>query len=256
MLRRAKLHSLILSRRSIGEADRLLTLFTRPYGLMRVVAKGVRNIPSRRGGYLEPLTHVLALVSGKDSSHYLAGVEPVDDFLELNNNRAAQIHAQVLAYVVMNLFEADEQQEQLFDALNHAFSVLPDLPPAKQHLLESAVTLFAIERAGLQPQLNRCHICSTTNPQDPVILDVNAGGWHCLACHNSLAGTRLSLTPRLLKATRWLLANPQQALRLKVTSDESQQLVHALRFYIDGIIEKPVLSNPNFLLNPILHGQT
>ncbi len=49
---------IILKRRSVGEADRILTVFTRQYGKIRVIAKGIRKISSRRAGHLEVFTYV------------------------------------------------------------------------------------------------------------------------------------------------------------------------------------------------------
>src|SRR5918996_3172321 len=42
----------------LGEADRILTIFTKNNGKVRAVAKGVRKTKSRFGGRLEPFTVV------------------------------------------------------------------------------------------------------------------------------------------------------------------------------------------------------
>lgn len=43
----------ILSRRNFGEADRIVTIFTRDYGKITVLAKGVRRPRSKKAGHLE-----------------------------------------------------------------------------------------------------------------------------------------------------------------------------------------------------------
>lgn len=55
-----KAHGIVLKRRNVGEADRIITLFTREYGKIRIIAKGVRRITSRRAPHLEVfrLAHV------------------------------------------------------------------------------------------------------------------------------------------------------------------------------------------------------
>jgi DNA repair protein RecO (recombination protein O) len=50
---------IVLKRRSSGEADRILTIFTKQYGKLRVSAKGIRRIASRRAGHLEIFNHVI-----------------------------------------------------------------------------------------------------------------------------------------------------------------------------------------------------
>lgn len=47
------LEGIVLKRRNMGESDRLVTLFTKQKGKIRVLARGVRRIGSRRAGHLE-----------------------------------------------------------------------------------------------------------------------------------------------------------------------------------------------------------
>jgi len=57
-----KAEGIILKRRNVGEADRILTVFTKRDGKIRVLAKGVRKISSRRAGHLEVFTHVILTI--------------------------------------------------------------------------------------------------------------------------------------------------------------------------------------------------
>src|SRR5947209_8573031 len=47
---------LVLSRRNLGETDRILTLYTREHGKLGAVAKGARRSGSRLSGATEPFT--------------------------------------------------------------------------------------------------------------------------------------------------------------------------------------------------------
>ena len=59
--------AVVLRHSDWGEADRLLTLFTREAGKTRAIAKGARKIRSRKAGHLEPFTRVcLMLARGRD----------------------------------------------------------------------------------------------------------------------------------------------------------------------------------------------
>jgi len=51
---------IILRRHPLGEADRIITLFTRQYGKIRAVAKGAQRTRSRWSGVLEPLQKLSA----------------------------------------------------------------------------------------------------------------------------------------------------------------------------------------------------
>lgn len=245
MIRREKIHALILSRKNVGEADRALTLFTRQHGLLRVIAKGVRKIPSRRGGHLEPLTHVLAIISGNPGRFFLAAVEPQTTHSQLRDNPHALSFAQSLAQLLHSLATEEEAHPTLFDAVHHAWRMLPALPTPKQRLLSVAVILHALHRFGWLPNLQACQRCGTTLPRDAVIFSGQHGAWRCLGCHGSLAGTRTSLAPRLLKALRFLNTHPQKALQLQVTDEESGQLLATMQDYCDQVISNIHSSVPS-----------
>ncbi len=55
-------HGIVLKRRNVGEADRIITLFTKEQGKIRVIAKGVRRIPSKRAPHLEVFRRVGIIV--------------------------------------------------------------------------------------------------------------------------------------------------------------------------------------------------
>lgn len=48
-----KTEGIILKRRNFGEADKILTIFSKHYGKIRAIAKGIRKITSRKAGSLE-----------------------------------------------------------------------------------------------------------------------------------------------------------------------------------------------------------
>jgi DNA repair protein RecO (recombination protein O) len=62
-----RVEAVVLRHADWGEADRILTLYTRERGKVRAIAKGARRIRSRKAGHLEPFTHVtLQLAKGRD----------------------------------------------------------------------------------------------------------------------------------------------------------------------------------------------
>ena len=52
-----KTEAVVLRARDLGEADRILTLYSREYGKLDAVAKGVKKMRSKMGGSAQPLTY-------------------------------------------------------------------------------------------------------------------------------------------------------------------------------------------------------
>lgn len=239
-MKRQKVQGLVLGRRPVGEADRLVTLFTRETGLMRVLAKGVRRIPSRRGGHLEPLTEVLAVVGGQPGRRYLAAVETQDYFSDLHQRTEARATGWHLATTIAGLLDEGMIEEDVFDALREAWQMLPHLEVPKQVLLEATLTWLALQRVGLKPQLEQCEKCGSTQPREAVVLQPQAGAWMCLPCHGRFAGTASSLPPRLFKALRFIARYPRKALALVLTESEAYQLRIAVRGYVTVALDNSV----------------
>ena len=68
--------AVVLRTWKLGEADRIISLFTRDHGKVRAVAKGIRRSGSKFGARLEPFGHVdVQLAQGRGSLETLTQVE-------------------------------------------------------------------------------------------------------------------------------------------------------------------------------------
>ena len=70
----------VLRTQKLGEADRIITLFTKEHGRIKAVAKGVRRTKSKFGARLEPTSFVdLQLYAGK-SLDIVTEVTSIENF--------------------------------------------------------------------------------------------------------------------------------------------------------------------------------
>ena len=61
---------IILNRMEVGEADRILTVFTKEFGMLRLFARGVRRVSSKLNKFLNLFSYGrFGFVSGKDTWH-------------------------------------------------------------------------------------------------------------------------------------------------------------------------------------------
>ena len=76
--------AIVLRTQKLGEADRIITLFTKEHGRIKAVAKGVRKTKSRFGARLEPASYVdLQLYTGRtfDTITQAVSIENYGDVL-------------------------------------------------------------------------------------------------------------------------------------------------------------------------------
>ena len=69
-----------------GETDRILTLLTRHFGKVSVVAKGIRKPTSRLAGHAEPLTHATYQLARGRNLDVLTGAESRALYRELRED--------------------------------------------------------------------------------------------------------------------------------------------------------------------------
>jgi hypothetical protein len=107
----------ILKRMDLGEADRIVTLFSRDEGKIRAVAKGVRRTTSRSAGHLEPFTLSDVLFAVGRELDVISQADTLEAFRTLRENLELTTHAYYLAEVVDLLTEDHLENRAVFDTL-------------------------------------------------------------------------------------------------------------------------------------------
>ncbi len=98
----------MLKRRNIGEADRLITLFSKEHGKITAVAKGIRRVSSRRAPHLEIFSRVVVMLHKGSTLDTITEVTSLDTFSTLRKN-LPRVNA---AYVVCDLVDSLTPQLQ------------------------------------------------------------------------------------------------------------------------------------------------
>jgi DNA repair protein RecO (recombination protein O) len=81
-----KTEAIIIKNTRLGEADRILTLYTPHLGKIQAVAKGVRQPKSKMSGHLELLTYsMVSLARGKNLAT-VTGSQTINGFLAIKDD--------------------------------------------------------------------------------------------------------------------------------------------------------------------------
>lgn len=116
-MRNHKTEGIILKRRNIYEADRILTVFTKKHGKIKVKAVGVRRINSRRSPHIELLNYgILSLYTSKTMS-ILTEIETLENFSEIKKNLTKVGFAYHLCELVDGLCPENQENAFIFNLL-------------------------------------------------------------------------------------------------------------------------------------------
>jgi DNA repair protein RecO (recombination protein O) len=111
-----RVEAVVLRHSDYGEADRLLTLYTRQLGKTRVLAKGARKIASRKAGHIEPFTHVkLQLARGRDML-LVTQADTVDAYLPLREDLILISQASYVLELLDRFTYEDESENSVSSA--------------------------------------------------------------------------------------------------------------------------------------------
>ncbi len=97
--------AIIIKKTKLGEADRILTLYTPALGKIQAVAKGVRRPRSKLSGHLELLTHSLVSLARGRNLDTITGSQTISSFLPLKSDLGLASYA-LYAIELVNQFTA------------------------------------------------------------------------------------------------------------------------------------------------------
>ncbi|MCS6960554.1 MAG: DNA repair protein RecO [Pseudanabaenaceae cyanobacterium SKYGB_i_bin29] len=143
----------------LGEKDKLLTVLTKEYGLIRVVAPGARKYGSKLGGRAELFVVNDLLITQGRTLDRITQAETQESFLVLGQNLAKLTCAQYLAEIVLKQALTDQPQVELFSVftdLLHRIQSQAESPHTLPIFVQGIYRLLAL--AGFAPQLYRCCI--------------------------------------------------------------------------------------------------
>ena len=114
----------VLARRNFSEGDRILVLFTKDFGKISVIAKGVRKVTSRKRGGIEIFNKIrFSAVKGK-SLDILTEVKVIDSYDEVRSSLRKISVAYYFCEVVGRVTRDDEKHEEVFNILQSYFEKL------------------------------------------------------------------------------------------------------------------------------------
>ncbi len=186
-LRSLRAEAVVLQHSDFGEADRLLTLYTREHGKVRAIVKGARKIASRKAGHLEPFTRVrLQLARGRDLM-IVTQAETVEAYPALREDLTLTGYA---AYVLelLDRFVPDEQiaVPSLYRLLTETLSRLAT--ESIPWLTVRSYEMRLLDLLGFRPQLFECANCGKEIVAEAQFFSAALGGAVCPNCGRGLPG--------------------------------------------------------------------
>jgi DNA repair protein RecO (recombination protein O) len=227
--------AIVLKRQNLGEADRIVTLYTPLHGKLRAVAKGARRPASRLAGHLELFClSTLQLAHGRELE-VVTQAETRDAFRAVRDDLSRTSQAYCALELVDRLTPDRLENAEVFELLHELLVGLSGPQPSSLALPYFLVhTLAAL---GYRPQLGQCVVCRAAIAPGANYFSQHLGGALCPTC--GAAEPTAQLIPlQVLKALRYLQRTPRLAdVRVVVTAEIAGGAEAVLRAYGEYLLE-------------------
>jgi DNA repair protein RecO (recombination protein O) len=243
--RSVRVDAVVLRHSDYGEADRLLTLYTRQLGKTRALAKGARKIASRKAGHIEPFTHVkLQLAKGRDM-FILTQADTVDAYLPLREDLVLTGYASyVLELLDRFTYEDEIENPHTFRLLTETLSRLAS--KSDPWLVIRFYEIRLLDQLGFRPQLFECANCGREIEAEEQFFSFRAGGVICPRCGHGLPNVH-HISVAVLKYLRhFQRSSYAEATRARPSPEVQKEAEILMQGYFTYLLERE-LNTPGFL---------
>ena len=226
--------AVVLRSRSYGEADAILTLYSRERGKIQAIAKGVRKIKSRKRAGVQLLSHGKFLLYEGKSLDTITQCEVTTSFAFLQEDLVKLAYATYLAELLEAFIVEGEGSDPLF------FLFITTLNLLVEHdadILVRAFELRLMSLLGYRPVLEQCASCNAPFSGE-IRFSSELGGAICSACFGKDIYAN-KCTRGTVEIMKLLLKQEFRKLNILKTNRQSkEELTKILRGYILARSEK------------------
>lgn len=228
---------IVLRTRNLGEADKIVTLYTKTNGKVQAVARGSRRIRNRLLGPTQIFTHGRYLIFKGKSLDTLSQGDIVSSFQDLREDLDKMAATMYISEIVDVFIEPGEASHEVFSLLLNTLRML------RENQVNHALRVFELRFAkylGYEPQLNTCISCGEPPAKD--IFFSRQGGIVCQQCRGQFLPVQ-TLSRGTWELAKRILSWDWSRISILHPSDHSlAELETCMRSFYDYRLDKPLQS--------------
>jgi len=221
-----KTEAFVLKTQAFRSSSLIVTFFTRDFGKVRGVVKGVRREHELRGALYELFTHLEIVYYEKLRSdlHLVSQAAILESHDALRTKLHTIMYASYFSELVERLFEVQDPHPEVFELLDFTFRFVPSIPGEK---LARIFEVKLLREIGWLPFLDSCLHCGKTTFEEG-FFSVHQGALFCRDCKGEVPDAR-PLSAGALGALRYYIGHSADlSLKFRIsqtTEDELKKLM-------------------------------
>lgn len=212
---------LVIKEMIVGESDRLVTLFTREFGIIKAFASGAKTIKSKKGTATSLLTYSSFTILRKKESLRIYEATPITTFFEMGTDIEILSLAQYFCELASEFSVDGTSNEELFRLILNSLHFLTKEKrfPA---LIKSITELRTAVISGYSPNLIACEECGMFE-DDVMYFNIDEGSLVCKNCKRGSGCYAINKT--MLSALRHIVYSEFKNLYSFNIPEESAKLL-------------------------------
>lgn len=233
-----KVEAVVLRSRDLGGGDKLLILFSREHGKMKVVAHGAAKLSSRKRGAVQLFSHTNFLIHRGRELDSVSQCEGVEMFSFIMGDLEKIGYASYLSELVDVLAPEGEPNEPLFFLLLETMRLMET---ADAEILARSFEINAVGFLGYRPVLELCAQCQGQLAGN-IFFSPGQGGVLCETCGRPDLDA-MTCSRGVVETLKVFLSWPPARLRqLKVGEAARKQIKKILYEYLKYYLEQDLKS--------------
>ncbi len=227
--------AIVLRRIDFGEADRLLTLYSRDYGKIKALAKGARKPQTRKTGHVELFMRTAFMFAHGKSIDIITQAELVEAYPALREDLVRTTYAAYSAELLDSLTAEADRDERKYSLLASALGWIADSDNLR--LAARYYELRLLTLAGYQPQLFHCVSCTEQIIERDQFFSAELGGILCPDCRDQDRRAQ-PITAAAVKLLRYLQTRDWDTVQvLRLRGKLHQELEAIMHYYLLYVLE-------------------
>lgn len=242
--RTLRVEAIILRHIDWGEADRILTLYTREEGKLRAIAKGVRKVTSRKAGHLEPFTRSALLLARGHDLWIVSQAEAQEVHTPISQDLTRFAYASYVVELLDRFTYEEGENRRLYQLLSETLQRIATLE--NPYLAVRYYDIRLLDLLGFRPELHSCVSCGAVIQPENQYFSAQLGGAVCPTYGLTVSPLAPVSMPTLKYLRHLQRSSWNEAQRANPTPEIRQEMETLLQNYFTYLLEHR-LNTPRFL---------
>lgn len=235
-----KYTGIILSKKDVGETDRIYSIYTLESGKIRVLAKGVRKANAKLAGFLENFTLTEIFIAKNQGMGKITGSLAINTFSSVRNNIEALGNVFETVEILGKIIKESEQDKKVFELFKEYLETIDTLANEdgqdKIEVISQGFLFKLFDELGYKIEIGRCAACGERLKESDNFFDCQHGGVVCAECSLKISG-KIKIHLNSIKIIRIFFQNSLKSLaKLRAEKKDIDNLKLISREFLKWII--------------------